>query len=98
MSLYQVQQCLFDNLRVLEKAPPGERPAIATTNYELTDDERRAVQDGDVDAFSVMGVHPVIINAYCRSQGYKRADYRPLFKTAAATAASTTRRGRWQTS
>ena len=25
-----------------------------------------------------MGVHPVIINGFCRALGYKRADYRPL--------------------
>ena len=51
--------------------------------------------DGDVSAFHTMGTHPVIINGYCRAQGYKRADYRPLFKDVAAQPA---RRTRWQTS
>ena len=27
-----------------------------------------------------MGVHPVIINGYCRAMGYKRADYRSLLE------------------
>jgi hypothetical protein len=92
MSLYQVQQCLFDYLRAMEDAPPGARPDIDTAGYELTDAERTALIDGDVGAFYTMGVHPVIINGYCRAMGYKRADYRPLL----AGAAPERRRTRWQ--
>ena len=32
-----------------------------------------------------MGVHPVIINGFCRALGYKRADYRPLLENGSAT-------------
>jgi hypothetical protein len=92
MSLYEVQQCLFDYLRAMENAPPGDRPAIVTDGYDLTDDERTALTEGDVGAFYTMGVHPVIINGYCRAMGYKRADYRPLL----AGVASEPRRTRWQ--
>ncbi len=95
MSVYQLQRCLFDYLRALEKAPKGERPAISVEGYDLTPEERRALLEGDVSAFHTMGTHPVIINGYCRAQGYKRADYRPLFKDVAA---QPTRRTRWQTS
>ena len=95
MSLYQVQQCLFDYLRAMEDAPPGPKPDIKTDGYDLTDEEERALRDGDVGAFYQMGVHPVIINGYCRAMGYKRADYRPLLEKVADT---TPRRTRWQTS
>ena len=94
MSLYQVQQCLFDYLRAMEDAPPGSKPEITTTGYDLTDAERAAMTAGDVGAFYAMGVHPVIINGYCRAIGYKRADYRPLL----AGVAPEPRRTRWQTS
>ena len=92
MSLYEVQQCLFDYLRALEDAPPGSKPDIATAGYELAEAERTALTNGDVGAFYTMGVHPVIINGYCRAMGYKRADYRPLL----AGAAPEPRRTRWQ--
>ena len=95
MSVYQVQQCIFDYLRALEKAPAGERPSISVEGYDLTETERRALIEGDVSAFYTMGTHPVLINGFCRSQGYKRADYRPLFKDAAPTS---NRRTRWQKS
>ena len=95
MSLYQVQQCLFDYLRAMEDAPPGPKPDIKTDGYDLTDAERTALTDGDVRAFGEMGVHPVIINGYCRALGYKRADYRPLLE---AVSEPTNRRTRWQKS
>ena len=94
MSLYQVQQCLFDYLRAMEDAPPGRKPDITTTGYDLTESERHALTTGDVGAFYTMGVHPVMINGYCRAMGYKRADYRTLL----AGVAPEPRRTRWQTS
>jgi hypothetical protein len=92
MSLYEVQQCLFDYLRAMEGAPPGQRPDIVTDGYDLTDDERTALTEGDVGTLYTMGVHPVIINGYCRAMGYKRADYRPLLSGVAPEP----RRTRWQ--
>jgi hypothetical protein len=94
VSLYQVQQCLFDYLRAMEDAPPGPKPDIRTEGYDLTDAERAALSSGDVGAFAAMGVHPVIINGYCRAMGYKRADYRKLLDVVAHEP----RRTRWQTS
>jgi hypothetical protein len=41
-----------------------------------------------------MGVHPVIVNGYCRALGYKRADYRPLLEAAAVK--TEPRKVRWQ--
>jgi len=45
MSLYQVQQCLFDYLRAMENAPAGARPAIRTSGYELTESQPRKALD-----------------------------------------------------
>lgn len=79
MSIYQVQLCLFQHLRDRESASAGETPDLHLDRYELTDDERRALAERDIGALYAMGTHPVIINGWCRAQGYKRADYRPLF-------------------
>jgi hypothetical protein len=96
MSVYQVQQCVFDYLRALEGAPRGDQcPPMSVDGYQLTDVEQRALVEGDVDALYKLGVHPVLINGYCRAQGYKRADYRPLFKSAVI---DSSRRTRWQKS
>ena len=45
----------------------------------------RAVTEPDIGAIYRMGVHPVIINGFCRALGYKRADYRPLLEDGSAT-------------
>jgi hypothetical protein len=95
MSLYQVQQCLFDYLRALEDPNRPEKPEIDVDGYDLTDTERAALRGGDVGALYAMGTHPVIINGYCRAMGYKRADYRPLLEKARSPEP---RRTRWQTS
>ena len=95
MSLYEVQQCLLDYLRVLEDPNSEGRPEIRTDGYALTDAERTALLTGDVGTLYAMGTHPVIINGYCRAMGYKRADYRPLLEAATT---HTPRRTRWQSS
>ncbi|MEA5154000.1 hypothetical protein [Raineyella sp.] len=80
MSSYQMQQAIFDHLRRLEDPADTRRPDdVAVTGYELTAEERAALRAGDVAAFYARGVHPVLINAYCRANGWKRADYRVLF-------------------
>ena len=94
MSLYQVQKCLFDYLGAKKHAPPGEKPGVSVEGYDLTDEERKAVQTLDVGTLFAMGVHPVIINSLCRSMGYRRADYRPLL---AGSASAKPGRARWRT-
>lgn len=95
MSTYQVQQCLFDYLRALEGAPDGERPSLSIDGYALTSAERQALLDGDVASLYALGTHPVLINGYCRAQGYRRADYRVLFGPEQVRPEG---RGRWQAS
>jgi hypothetical protein len=94
MSLYQVQQCLFDYLRVLEDPKTEGRPEIDTEGYDLSDTERKALESKDIGEIYVMGVHPVIVNGYCRALGYKRADYRPMLEAAAVK--TEPRKVRWQ--
>jgi hypothetical protein len=96
MSIYQLQECLFNYLRALENTPPDEpRPELSVEGYSLTDEERQALERRDVGALYALGTHPVIINGYCRALGYKRADYRPLFKESTT---ATKGKARWQKS
>lgn len=97
MSLYQMQRALFDHLRRLEDAGDGPKPAVQTEQYDLTDEEKRAITEPDIGAIYAMGTHPVIINGFCRALGYKRADYRPLLEAAAhAGGAGEKVKPRWQ--
>jgi hypothetical protein len=93
MSLYQVQKCLFDYLGAKKHAPPGEKPDVSVEGYDLTDEERKAVETLDVGKLYAMGTHPVIINSLCRSMGYRRADYRPML---AGSASAEPGRARWR--
>ena len=91
-----MQQAIFDHLRALEQPGGVANPtSVGTDGYSLTDDEARALRDGDVGAFHLAGVHPVLINMFCRATGWKRADYRVLFP---AQPPIETRRVRWRTS
>ncbi len=91
-----MQKAIFEHLRALGHAADGRDPRpVPTDGQALTDDETRALRDGDVAAFHLAGVHPVLINMYCRANGWKRSDYRVLFPP---TARPTTGRQRWRTS
>lgn len=96
MSLYQLQQCVYNYLRTLEAVEPGSPvPTLSTSGYDLNDEEERALKTGDVGAMYSMGIHPVIINGYCRAMGYRRADYRELLENKNN---EPKRKTRWQTS
>jgi hypothetical protein len=96
VSLYQLQQCVYNYLRTLEAVEAGRPvPVLSTSGYDLTEEEERALQAGDVGAMYSMGIHPVIINGYCRAMGYRRADYRKLLENFNS---EPKRKTRWQTS
>ena len=96
MSLYQLQQCVYNYLRTLEGVEPGSPvPTLSTSGYDLNEEEQRALKTGDVGAMYSMGIHPVIINGYCRAMGYRRADYRELLEKKNN---EPKRKTRWQTS
>jgi hypothetical protein len=58
MSLYQMQKCLFDYLRAKKHAPPEQKPDVTVDGYDLTDDERKAVETLDVGKLYALGTHP----------------------------------------
>jgi hypothetical protein len=76
MSLYRLQRRIFEDLR------GGTPPAGSTGSADdgLTDDERRALDDKDVAALYLMGVHPVLLNGFCRAAGLGRRDYRAVLE------------------
>ncbi|OYN96813.1 hypothetical protein [Enemella evansiae] len=90
---------MFDHLRRLED-PNSDRAAddLVTEGYELDERERAAARNGDVAEFHDLGVHPVLINGYCRANGWKRADYKQLFRAEQIRQAENTGRTRWQKS
>jgi hypothetical protein len=96
VSLYQLQQCVYNYLRTLEAVEAGSPvPTLSTNGYDLNEEEQRALKTGDVGAMYSMGIHPVIINGYCRAMGYRRADYRELLENKNN---EPKRKTRWQTS
>ena len=96
MSTYAVQQAIFDHLRALEVVEHGRDAAVVDTDgYGVSADEARSLREGDVAAWHRMGVHPVLINAWCRANGWKGPSYRVLF---GEEPAETPRRARWQRS
>jgi hypothetical protein len=76
MSCYQVQRFVYERLRALGAGTDHGVADLAA--YDLTEEEREALRRDDIAALYSMGVHPVLINAYCRSLGILRDDYRRL--------------------
>ena len=91
MSLYQLHRCVFDFLRASEVSS-GETADFDVSRYDLTDEERKSFESKDIAAFYRMGIHPVLLNGYCRAIGYERSDYRAIL---ASQAQPETRTGRW---
>ena len=99
LTTYHLQKAIFDHLRALEQPDATRAPDdIATDGYDLDDAELAALRAGDVAAFHDHGVHPVLINGYCRANKWKRADYKQLFREDQIAAMTSTGRARWQTS
>jgi hypothetical protein len=75
MSAYTLQQYLFDQI-----GRWGDEPGVVLDPgpYELTEPERVAVTTNDIAALYGLGVHPVLLNAWCRATGHTRDDYRRL--------------------
>jgi hypothetical protein len=92
VSLYQVHKLIHDRLGQFSAGAGGE---IDFSGYDLSDPERAALAGDDIGALYAMGVHPVLINSYCRALGFKRDDYRAML---APYARPTERRPRWRSS
>lgn len=91
MSLYQLHRAIFDYLRAGEVSS-GEAPGFDVSRYDLNDEERKVFDSKDVAALYQLGLHPVLLNGYCRAIGYGRDEYRIVL---AGHAAPETRTGRW---
>jgi hypothetical protein len=94
VSLYQLHRCVFDFIRSGETKSGNSRPIFDASRYQLTESERAAFEARDVAALYRLGLHPVLLNAFCRAAGYSRDDYR---KVLAPYAAPEERKGRWRT-
>jgi len=75
MSAYRLQQYLFDQLGRWAGEPGS---AVDLASYELSTVELAAVEGNDIEALYRLGVHPVLLNAWCRATGYTRDEYRRL--------------------
>ena len=91
MSLYQLHRCIFDFMRAGEVGS-GAAPEFDASRYDLTDQERKAFESEDIAAIYQLGLHPVLLNGYCRAVGYGRDEYRAKL---AAHVVPETRTGRW---
>lgn len=94
MSLYQLHRCVWDRIRASEVGS-SRKAAFDVDSYDLTESERAAFETADIGALYQMGLHPVLLNAFCRASGYTRDDYRKVLEKFATPV---TRKGRWQTS
>ena len=96
MTLYQLHRCVYDWVRAGEvggDAAATDRASFDATRYELSEEERTAFESKDVAALYRLGLHPVLLNRFCRAAGYSRDDYRKLLEPFAAPEE---RKGRWQ--
>jgi hypothetical protein len=93
VSLYQLHRCVWDAVRASEVKSNNTGSHFDPGRYDLTESEREAFVNRDVAALYRLGLHPVLLNGFCRASGFTRDDYR------AALAPFSTREertGRWQ--
>ena len=93
MTAYRLQQYLYDQLGRWS-SQPGE--AVDIEAYELDPAELEAVAGNDIGALYTLGVHPVLLNAWCRATGFTRDQYRELL--APYRRPDDGRQPRWRTS
>jgi hypothetical protein len=91
MSLYQLHRCVYDFIRA-SGVSSGTGAEFDSSRYDLTDAERAAFTDRAVPDLYRMGLHPVLLNAFCRAVGFTRDDYR---KQLEPFGEQETRVGRW---
>ena len=69
MSLYEVERLIHKlNVDPTAVARYREAPTAVLDEYTLDEAERAALTSGDVAALWQMGVHPLLMLHYCRSQ------------------------------
>ena len=93
MSLYQLHRCVWDYVRAGAVSSSNAGPHFDESKYDLNEQELQAFQAKDVASLYRLGLHPVLLNGFCRASGYTRDDYR---KVLAVFASREERTGRWQ--
>ena len=93
MSLYALHRAVYDFIRAGQSSDSPTR-SFDVNGYDLTEDERKAFQSQDVAALYQMGLHAVLLNAFCRAIGFGRDEYRKILEPFGTGEA---KRGRWQT-
>jgi len=91
VSLYQLHRLVYDHVRANAVGTAAVAP-VDPGRYDLTDDERRAYADRDIAALYRMGLHPVLLNGFCRSIGLSRDEYRKVLEPLAQPSARWHRR------
>jgi hypothetical protein len=94
VGLYQLHRCVFDFLRAGAVPSRNSTVHFDPSRYDLTPGERIAFDTRDVAQLYRLGLHPVLLNAFCRATGLSRAEYRSLL---APLAVPDDRQGRWRT-
>jgi hypothetical protein len=76
MSLYQMQKFLFDinRDRDLQRQCRTELPAVLN-RYDLSEEERRALETGDIGKIYVLGANGQLLMHYAAFLGLPWADY-----------------------
>lgn len=81
MSLYQVQKFLYElNRDEAAQAAYRADPDAALDRYELTDEERTALAEGDIGLLYVLGVNGQILMHYAAYLGIAWFDYLDLMR------------------
>jgi hypothetical protein len=86
MSLYNVQKLLYQLNRdpgVRKRFEAGREEVLA--EYSLTDEERKALLDGDIGLLYVMGVNGQILMHYSALIGQKWDEYIAAMRQGVAT-------------
>lgn len=81
MSLYQLQKFLYqlnrdEDVRALYR----DNPADALARYDLTDEEREAIESGDIGLLYVLGVNGQILMHFAGWLGIPWFDYLELMR------------------
>jgi hypothetical protein len=75
VSSYRLQQHLFDQLGRWAIDPDDH---LDPAPYELDPAELDALVGNDIAGLYRLGVHPVLLNSWCRATGHTRDEYRRL--------------------
>ena len=92
VSLYQLQRCVWDSIRAGQVSGSTNR-VFDVDSYDLSEDEKKAVESADVGRLYQLGLHPVLLNGFCRASGFSRDEYRGILQ---AFAQPEERKARWQ--